>query len=250
MSKYIDDIANKDNRSFSEILQDVLIKYPEKYALNLFLNELTNSVDVRYSEALLQLTDLDISHLKKYYESTLKPFPIIKLTKYEFTEVKYFIRNIDEVYFISNVKNIGSEKDIFIEVVNLNEMVLENYFTVDWDYGISMKAELDKISLLIDIKDAIKKYLEIEQFQPVETPQQTENPKPEQETTAFKNNFDNIKPIEIYNHFKNGLVDKGYLTEQELNEYLKAVKTYPFSDSSKLHNFSFFIGSRPNENSL
>ena len=33
-------------------------------------------------------------------------------------------------------------------------------------------------------------------------------------------------------------------------DYLYILKTYPFSDSSKLHNFSFFIGSRPNENSL
>ena len=41
-------------------------------------------------------------------------------------------------------------------------------------------------------------------------------------TEIFKNNFDNVKPIEIYNHFKAGLADKGYLTEQELNEYLKA----------------------------
>lgn len=45
---------------------------------------------------------------------------------------------------------------------------------------------------------------------------------PETETPTFTNNFDNIKPTEIYNHFKAGLVEKGYLTEQELNEYLKA----------------------------
>ena len=42
------------------------------------------------------------------------------------------------------------------------------------------------------------------------------------ETPTFKNNFDNITPVEIYKHFKAGLVDKQYLTEQELNEYLKA----------------------------
>jgi hypothetical protein len=42
------------------------------------------------------------------------------------------------------------------------------------------------------------------------------------ETPTFTNNFDNIKPTEIYKHFKAGLVEKGYLTEQELNEYLKA----------------------------
>jgi hypothetical protein len=48
--------------------------------------------------------------------------------------------------------------------------------------------------------------------------------------TQFINNFDKIEPTEIYNHFKAGLVDKGYLTNQELNEYLRAafeLKTIP-----------------------
>lgn len=56
-------------------------------------------------------------------------------------------------------------------------------------------------------------------------PQQTET-----KTPTFTNNFDNIKPTEIYKHFKAGLVEKGYLTEQEINEYLKAafeLKTIP-----------------------
>jgi hypothetical protein len=54
--------------------------------------------------------------------------------------------------------------------------------------------------------------------------------KTEQETPTFTNNFDKINPTEIYKHFKAGLVEKGYLTEQELNEYLKAafeLKTIP-----------------------
>lgn len=61
-------------------------------------------------------------------------------------------------------------------------------------------------------------------------PQQDEKQKPEQGKPTFENNFDNVEPIEIYKHFKTGLVDKGYLTEQELNEYLKAafeLKTKP-----------------------
>jgi hypothetical protein len=39
---------------------------------------------------------------------------------------------------------------------------------------------------------------------------------------SFTNNFDRITPIQIYEHFKNGLVKKGYLTEQDLIKYLKA----------------------------
>lgn len=60
-------------------------------------------------------------------------------------------------------------------------------------------------------------------------PQQTETGI-EQKTPTFTNNFDKIAPTEIYKHFKAGLVEKGYLTEQELNEYLKAafeLKTIP-----------------------
>lgn len=61
------------------------------------------------------------------------------------------------------------------------------------------------------------------------TPQQPET-ETGQGTPTFTNNFDNNKPTEIYEHFKAGLVEKGYLTEQELNEYLKAafeLKTIP-----------------------
>jgi len=60
-------------------------------------------------------------------------------------------------------------------------------------------------------------------------PQQTKT-KTEQETPDFKNNFNNNSTDEIYSHFKTGLVEKGYLTEQELNKYLKAafeLKTIP-----------------------
>ncbi len=52
----------------------------------------------------------------------------------------------------------------------------------------------------------------------------------DQKQPNFKNNFDTIAPDVIYKHFKTGLVDKGYLTEQELNDYLKAAfefKTSP-----------------------
>lgn len=48
--------------------------------------------------------------------------------------------------------------------------------------------------------------------------------------SPFENNFDNINPTEIYKHFKAGLVEKKYLTEQQLNMYLKAafeLKTIP-----------------------
>jgi hypothetical protein len=54
-------------------------------------------------------------------------------------------------------------------------------------------------------------------------PQQAEQP-------YFKNNFDSTPAIEVYRHFKGGLFDKGFLTEIELADYLKAafeMKTAP-----------------------
>lgn len=67
-------------------------------------------------------------------------------------------------------------------------------------------------------------------FPKVDLPPKQAETETEQGTPTFTNNFDNIKPTEIYNHLKAGLVEKGYLTEQELNKYLKAafeLKTKP-----------------------
>ena len=50
------------------------------------------------------------------------------------------------------------------------------------------------------------------------------------EKSFFKNNFDSTSPIEIYDFFKKTLVDKKYLTDEELKAYLKTafeLKTIP-----------------------
>jgi hypothetical protein len=78
--------------------------------------------------------------------------------------------------------------------------------------------------------DWLKEKLSEEQVNENLSPTQPTATKTEQETPTFTNDFDKVTPIEIYNHFKVGLVEKGYLTELELNEYLKAafeLKTIP-----------------------
>jgi hypothetical protein len=90
-------------------------------------------------------------------------------------------------------------KSYTLLISDKNEIQLEIYFTT----------LLSEISKFIENEQALS-------IQQIET-------KPEIEQAGlFENNFDKVKPIEICNHFKVGLVDKGYLTEQELNEYLKA----------------------------
>jgi len=74
------------------------------------------------------------------------------------------------------------------------------------------------------LKDRYKSYLEQKQVLPTQQKETlTEQPN-------FTNNFDSISPVEVLEHFKTGLVEKQYLTEQELNEYLKTafeLKTIP-----------------------
>lgn len=74
------------------------------------------------------------------------------------------------------------------------------------------------------LKDRYKSYLEQKQGLPTQQAATiTKQPN-------FTNNFDNVTTVEIFEHFNAGLVNKGYLTEQELNEYLKAafeLKTKP-----------------------
>ena len=109
------------------------------------------------------------------------------------------------------------EKGIDKEIVNYENFLQEKIddAIVNYEKYLQEKRENIYIDLINEIQNI--------------PPQQTDTEK-EQETPTFTNNFDNIKPTEIYKHFKAGLVEKGYLTEQELNEYLKAafeLKTIP-----------------------
>ncbi len=103
---------------------------------------------------------------------------------------------------LQSINSKVTEKEINIELINYQKYL-----------------QAKRESIYIDLIN------EIQGLQPQQAETETE-----QQTTTFINNFDNIKPAEVYNHFKIGLVDKGYLKEQELNDYLKAafeLKTIP-----------------------
>jgi hypothetical protein len=114
------------------------------------------------------------------------------------------IRDKDYLYILVEYQNIrGRRYNDFKKDFSINQQgsFLNGYFftaSIIWEYKTEIQKYLIKVS-----------------------PQQPEA-ETEQETLTFTNTFDNIKPAEIYKHFKAGLVEKGYLTEQELNAYLKA----------------------------
>jgi len=154
--------------------------------------------------------------------------------------------------------DIHIEQLNFFDLVSLATVLKDNYFTqetvvtylrelfdnyrmsggnpFDWLKGtfesINLNPQNYKAELRATLEKTLIEWIEIFNKQPIDylyynnnpealPPQQTET-KTEQETLTFTNNFDRITPTEIYKHFKAGLVEKGYLTEQELNEYLKA----------------------------
>ncbi|WP_055445538.1 hypothetical protein [Lacinutrix himadriensis] len=45
-------------------------------------------------------------------------------------------------------------------------------------------------------------------------------PENDEITFSFVNNFDKVEPVEVYNYFKKSLVDKGYLSLDDLKKYL------------------------------
>ena len=130
-------------------------------------------------------------------------------------------RNNDSIL---NPKNWEQHKETFFT---------QRMATYSGSYTLAEKIKLEVLrleKLPMDItdyeilKDRYKSYLEQKQGLPTQQAETiTKQPN-------FTNNFDNITTVEIFEHFNAGLVEKQYLTEQELNEYLKAafeLKTIP-----------------------
>lgn len=93
----------------------------------------------------------------------------------------------------------------------LDIKILKNQKQIDLFYEIYLQIKTISLKCIFDIASQLKNI----------TPQQSKV-ETEQETPTFINNFNNISTVETYKHFKTGLVEKQYLTEQELNKYLKA----------------------------
>ncbi len=142
--------------------------------------------------------------------------------------IDYLEMNFKSDFEINNERNIKNE--IAIKLIGLIEgdtTVFHYIKRVLKEYNITA---IEGREILLEMQGTFSDALRIKRLPEVVKfledikalpPQQNET-ETEQETPTFTNNFDNIKPTEIYNHFKAGLVEKGYLTEQELNEYLKA----------------------------
>jgi hypothetical protein len=133
------------------------------------------------------------------------------------TELSSLFETMFEAY---QHKHPDNTKELFIEVELERAKEYQKYFP-EYKTNSEHKTYYFELQRWIDFLNKVAK--------PTGEPQQmsSENniKKPD-----FQNNFDNVSPKDIYEYFKIKLVGKGYLSEQELNDYLKAafeLKTIP-----------------------
>jgi len=149
----IDNILSK-RPSIAEGAQYILNRYPNKISLDLFLDEFLNETQNRYFETLLKLTDKDILYYIKYLNERKEMFelPLITISQQEYEKVMYFIRNVDDYKVISNCYGFGEEpKANFMQVIQLDYIVLEHFGIVDFLFPLSVSSELRQVDFLFSI---------------------------------------------------------------------------------------------------
>ncbi len=157
-----------------------------------------------------------IENITSIFESKIPPFHFDNSYVYSkfpggpISSVKGFS---DELWFEYGVQ-IGKEKQAW-EIVMKNLDSFVNYLDKkreskpDEDYGSNLYNTIIEIRRIISSDELVSDELD--------SLLKNEDPK----VAKIRNNFDKISIMDVYNHFKIGLVDKKYLTDEELINFLK-----------------------------
>ncbi len=128
------------------------------------------------------------------------------------------IAYLDEL--LNDVKQFDNFEFLCNFYLNIHQICKENANSFWSDrHRVAITKWLKKSPIITEIFDATwedfneKKEIEIDKTKPTIT-------LPEQNVATIKNNFDNVMMKNVFKHFKNGLVDKKYLSEKELTNFL------------------------------
>ncbi|MHB1107632.1 MAG: hypothetical protein ACYCZ2_14850 [Lutibacter sp.] len=174
-------------------LQNIFYKsYSESIVIK--LNLLIEGFEISLQGTInrIELIENEISNIDKIFKGKLDD----TLTVFDFTN----ILKIEP----KNIKNTYKKLVRGLEINILENIDLNNLAEID---------NLETTKALFYFKEYLYTLITPLLHQKVET---------EQKTPTFENKFNKVEPMDIYNYFKTGLVEKGYLNEQELVEYLKA----------------------------
>ncbi len=138
-----------------------------------------------------------IEHTFRYTLRFLEKFINIHYFDFSYYRRRHGIRN--DIYFYRN----------HLAIYEIEDYILEQSKDIRWyqQYYKKIIGLINNLDFNISEADS----------HPLEQPK-TET---EKELQNFKNNFDTIDSLVVYNHFKVELVNKGHLTEDELKKYLK-----------------------------
>lgn len=117
--------------------------------------------------------------------------------------------NEDELTLFKRRYDIVKFNDLKLITLHNNELIYESYELLKYP-----NIDIYKRQTFTDI---LEKFIQSE-YEKAQ-PQQTE-PNPG-DVIEFKNTFDTVKESEVLKYFTKNLVEKGYLTKEKLNEYLK-----------------------------
>ena len=146
------------------------------------------------------------------------------VTQYPYSTKKDFISQVFR-YTIYDLEQI-----LEMNLIWLSEAPNENSYTY---YTSFLRAQNEFVDFAINNQYKIEHYRQyyravlefLKSFEKQDNKLLQAEKRPELEDTnfvVFENNFDNIQPSEVYAYFQKCLVQKEYLTEDELRDYLNA----------------------------
>ena len=213
---------NEDKTVIDKLLNEdtnIIIDYLKPFTNELNSN-LLNNESFEAKKDLIKFYIFEFYELQGFIE-THKDFLLIgSLTNYSINKYEHESEN-------GFVRKLNAIENYYVKSHELFDMIINEIQICCIKYKIDFYELCNELNFSTEYFDTgvTRAFDEIQIKN--DKPKQTNT---EQETLTFTNNFDNIKPTEIYEYFKAGLVDKGYLTTEELNKYLKAafeLKTTP-----------------------
>lgn len=126
----------------------------------------------------------------------------------------YFVLAKEINILLSQFEKIMIEKGFEVKESLEEEKVISMYQRI----ALKLNAEKQYLPHAYELEKEFKKYIKIEDIE-----QKKHEPKEkvlDPTNLSFKNEFDKVKEIEIYNHFNKHLVNNGYLTKNELEIFL------------------------------
>ncbi len=234
------DFLNSNINTFPKQKIQKLIEFVTGYTTTKNVSKTDFNVLMSTYEKWLKIFPFELSFFKGAKEYFIQNIPILKskpvynpylnISKAELQDKESLIKVLIERtnYLLTHINSfVLHEKGLINDPdsIKLEFVIKERKMKLEQGYVNLVKDEGEKYRKIIkewfeDEKkfiDEIKPLLKNLESQKT----QTKYDPPPDKISSIKNNFDRVSILEVFNHFKKGLIDKGFISEKELIEYIK-----------------------------